>query len=96
MSDGIGGTIFFIFLIVASVWGYNNYSSNTFYEGVLLQCQEFCENNSQEYYGVENIKESNRECVCNNSINKMYRNSSKQFKIIEVHNSSASGSEVNP
>jgi len=82
-AEGSGGAIIFVAVIVLLILGANNYWNNERYEQVFQGCKNFCVNNSQEYYGVNNFKEASRTCVCSNKTYPIYRTGLEDMVILD-------------
>ena len=71
-----------VFLVAGAYFG-NNYIDNTTYDDLFNQCQEFCISHNETYMGINNIKESDRTCVCNHNKYPVYRVGRSDFNIIK-------------
>ncbi len=82
-AEGAGGAIIFGIILALVIFCANNYWQQEAAEQIFNGCENFCINNSQEYYGVDNFKESSRTCICSNQTYPIYRKGIEEMVILD-------------
>ena len=81
-AEGLGGTIFFIFLIILGVYFMTNYVHNNTEVEMFESCETYCINLNQSYVGIDNVETEDKICVCENNSYKIYRDGLTNYKIM--------------
>lgn len=83
ISFGIGMIVAMLILGFTGNISADRHLTDENYELIFLGCKNFCLNNSQEYYGVDNYQTPDRTCACSNQTYPIYRQGVLQLQIFD-------------